>query len=1065
MKFAKRRRIPAFGSSAFRPDFAVSTRHHPRQDDAMPDNSRNLGDDPSQPRVREQPPIAEAEILYAARLQHAVTEATATPDLASGPAALPGFPTPLTRIVTDPETLAETGPIALVICSLDTSTKALEAPLGVARLHIPPIHASRPLTSPGILTPTSLSDSHHDHDHLYLLSDGGVAVLFPLHPLRDALVTSTAREAVVGRPLHPAVEIFRTIQTSVPSAREHLRIATTAPRHYLVAVSRPLPLAARDPRRRLADAGDQYRTTCLGTHSSRRTIERGTTIRGRKPGLLRQELDEHLSRPSGRGGLIACHLGDYHPSQHPARTVLKSICRREAISVAHTVSPYNTGGRGNWGGQQQYSPQSQYPPQFPPNGYAPTAPAAHFQGSQANSPPVGTPTGPSHQFSQSPYRGGYRGSSSGGYRGNSAGSGAGRGASRGGFKSGHWGSSGSGSRAASSQPEDAGSGRATPQAGSSIGDQGSSHGEAGTHENENPFRPPKEFQVEDTAMDEGNDEEPMPAPATRPPPTGPAAEKKISFALKSTPKAPVTAPKFEISSKFNAPTKKDPPKESIRHDPRDRDSRDARESRDHRDNRDNRDNRDHRDHRDSRDIKGSRDHREHAPQKHVTDGRDLPRNVPTEPRAAKEQQRRQEQQKPREPREPRVRMVKKKMKRLKEKPVLPDHLAASDSVYFRKPGNESVIGAGTYGKVFKALHVYTKKLVALKRIRMEGERDGFPVTAVREIKLLQSLKHINIVALLEVMVEKNECYMVFEYMSHDLTGILNHPTFKLEAAHRKHLSKQLFEGLDYLHQRGVLHRDIKAANILVSSDGILKLADFGLARFYAKRHQLDYTNRVITIWYRSPELLLGETQYSPAVDIWSAACVMIEIFTRRAVFPGDGGEISQLDKIYSVLGTPHKSSWPGLTDMPWFELLRPGVRKPNVFAEQYEDKLPPAAFKLMSEMLQYDPLKRPTAAHVLEHPYFTTESPAPRQAVELQHVDGDWHEFESKALRRENERKDREARKAAEKGSGSTSKDNKDSRKRPPEASDANRETKRQHVEEPAEAASGASEVIPSKKA
>lgn len=153
--------------------------------------------------MREQPPIAEAEILYAARLQHAVTEATATPDLASGPAALPGLPTPLTRIVTDPETLAETGSIALVICSLDTSTKALEAPLGVARLHIPAIHAIRPLTSPGILTPTSLSDSHHDHDHLYLLSDGGVAVLFPVYPLRDALVTSTAREGLKGSQTQP----------------------------------------------------------------------------------------------------------------------------------------------------------------------------------------------------------------------------------------------------------------------------------------------------------------------------------------------------------------------------------------------------------------------------------------------------------------------------------------------------------------------------------------------------------------------------------------------------------------------------------------------------------------------------------------------------------------------------------------------------------------------------------------------------------------------------------------------------------------------------------------------
>lgn len=343
---------------------------------------------------------------------------------------------------------------------------------------------------------------------------------------------------------------------------------------------------------------------------------------------------------------------------------------------------------------------------------------------------------------------------------------------------------------------------------------------------------------------------------------------------------------------------------------------------------------------------------------------------------------RQEQPKDQHPREPRVRIVKKKMKRLKPRPSLPDDLVGSDSVYFRKPGNESVIGAGTYGKVFKALHVYTKRLVALKRIRMEGERDGFPVTAVREIKLLQSLRHINIVALLEVMVEKNECYMVFEYMSHDLTGILNHPTFKLDAAHRKHLSKQLFEGLDYLHQRGVLHRDIKAANILVSSDGILKLADFGLARFYAKRHQLDYTNRVITIWYRSPELLLGETQYSPAVDIWSAACVMVEIFTRRAIFPGDGGEISQLDKIYSILGTPHRSDWPGLTDMPWFELLRPGVRKPSVFEEQYKERLPPAAFDLMVEMFRYDPTKRPTAAEVLDHPYFTTEAPAPRQVVE-----------------------------------------------------------------------------------
>ena len=333
-------------------------------------------------------------------------------------------------------------------------------------------------------------------------------------------------------------------------------------------------------------------------------------------------------------------------------------------------------------------------------------------------------------------------------------------------------------------------------------------------------------------------------------------------------------------------------------------------------------------------------------------------------------------------RSPEPQMVKKKMKRIKPRPTLPPDFVSSDSVYYRKPGNESVVGSGTYGKVFKALHVYTKSLVALKKIRMEGEKDGFPVTAVREIKLLQSLKHENVVGLQEVMVEKNDCFMVFEYLSHDLTGLLNHPTFKLEHAHKKHFAKQLFEGLDYLHRRGVLHRDIKAANILVSNTGQLKLADFGLARFYAKRRQLDYTNRVITIWYRPPELLLGETQYGPAVDIWSAACVMIEIFTKHAIFPGDGGEISQLEKLYNVLGTPTRGEWPGLVDMAWFELLRPTERKPNTFSEKYRERLTPAAFDLLQAMFQYDPAKRPTAGDVLEHPYFTAEEPAPAQALE-----------------------------------------------------------------------------------
>ncbi|KAF2113575.1 kinase-like domain-containing protein [Lophiotrema nucula] len=455
-----------------------------------------------------------------------------------------------------------------------------------------------------------------------------------------------------------------------------------------------------------------------------------------------------------------------------------------------------------------------------------------------------------------------------------------------------------------------------------------------------------------------------------------------------------------------------------------RDLRDPRESRDPRDPRESyRDTRSYRDPRDARDSPreyGDRDRRPAWPSRQP-EARPDARPERREPAAVV----------------PKTKIVKRK--RPKPRPTLTPDFAASDSVYYRKPGNESVVGAGTFGKVFKGVHVYTKDMVALKKIRMEGERDGFPVTAIREIKLLQSLNHYNIVKLLEVMVEKNDCFMVFEYLSHDLTGLLNHPTFKLDHAMRKDLAKQLFESLDYLHRRGVLHRDIKAANILVSNTGQLKLADFGLARFYAKRAKLDYTNRVITIWYRSPELLLGETQYGPAVDIWSASCVLVEIFTKHAIFPGDGGEINQLDKIYNILGTPTVQDWPGVVDMQWYELLRPTEKKASTFAEKYKERVTPAAFELLSAMFQYDPASRPSASDVLEHPYFTVELPAPKRAEALKELEGDWHEFESKALRKEKEKQDKEARRLAREES-----QRKDGEKRRAEsAAESEREPKR----------------------
>lgn len=513
-------------------------------------------------------------------------------------------------------------------------------------------------------------------------------------------------------------------------------------------------------------------------------------------------------------------------------------------------------------------------------------------------------------------------------------------------------------------------------------------------ESDNPFRPSKDLQVEDQGSkpnSENGDAKKMPPPARQSSTSSTPAKEggKFSFAFKAkTTSAPVPKPVPDLAQRMQVreppPRAVEPPrsrmssgpppkfKHDIRLDRRDRERDRERERDRDRDRIRDRDRDDRRDIRTPRDIRDSRDVR-----------RDDRRFDYREDRRRDDRRPdfRSERRRERTP-EPPPKKQKKILTRIKPRPTLDEEFAESDSVYYRKPGNESVIGAGTYGKVFKAIHIYTKNKVALKKIRMEGEKDGFPVTAVREIKLLQHLRNHNVVSLLEVMVEKNECFMVFEYLSHDLTGLINHPTFTLTAAHKKNLAKQMFEGLNYLHHRGVLHRDIKAANILISNQGLLKFADFGLARFFSKSRQLDYTNRVITIWYRPPELLLGETRYGPAVDVWSAACVYMEMFTKKAVFPGEGGEISQLDKLYNSLGTPTRADWPDIVEMPWFELMRPTERKKRIFEDLYRDVLTPAALDLVGQMFRYDPAKRPTAEEVLQHPYFVSEEPAPQQPVE-----------------------------------------------------------------------------------
>ena len=204
------------------------------------------------------------------------------------------------------------------------------------------------------------------------------------------------------------------------------------------------------------------------------------------------------------------------------------------------------------------------------------------------------------------------------------------------------------------------------------------------------------------------------------------------------------------------------------------------------------------------------------------------------------------------------------------------------------------VGEGTFGKVYKAKlkalpgknFNMTSDYVALKRILMENEKEGFPITAIREIMILKRLSHPNIISLHEIVTskpsEKNKfrgnVYLVFEYMEHDLSGLVD-LKINFNVSQIKCILHQILTGIHYLHTNNVIHRDIKGANILINNRGEVKIADFGLARIHNPNPNINkiYTNRVVTLWYRAPELLLGSTNYGPSIDMWSVGCLFSEL--------------------------------------------------------------------------------------------------------------------------------------------------------------------------------------------
>ncbi|KAG9246613.1 kinase-like domain-containing protein [Calycina marina] len=295
------------------------------------------------------------------------------------------------------------------------------------------------------------------------------------------------------------------------------------------------------------------------------------------------------------------------------------------------------------------------------------------------------------------------------------------------------------------------------------------------------------------------------------------------------------------------------------------------------------------------------------------------------------------------------------------------------------------IEEGAYGWVSRAKDTTTGKVVALKRLKMDNATDGVPVTGLREIQTLMYCSHPNIVALQEVVVGEDvskieNIFLVLDFLEHDLKTLLEDMNEPFLTSEIKTLLLQLTSGVSYLHTNWILHRDLKSSNLLLNNRGVLKIADFGMARYFGDPPP-KMTQLVVTLWYRAPELLLGAEKYGTAVDMWSIGCIFGELLTREPLLQGKN-EVDELSKIFELCGIPTEVSWPGFKRLPNARSLRL-PKNPISQGAVIRAKFPlltTAGSALLVSMLELNPAKRPNAQEFLEHAFFK-EDPKPKSTA------------------------------------------------------------------------------------
>ncbi|VDN94441.1 unnamed protein product [Brugia pahangi] len=280
------------------------------------------------------------------------------------------------------------------------------------------------------------------------------------------------------------------------------------------------------------------------------------------------------------------------------------------------------------------------------------------------------------------------------------------------------------------------------------------------------------------------------------------------------------------------------------------------------------------------------------------------------------------------------------------------------------------IGEGSFGMVYKAADIRTGKLVALKRLCFDTTPDGMLKPAViREISVMRELDHPNIVRLEEVIFDETNVHLAFEFLYIDLLKYIKQlPQNIFMERWLKSFQYQILQGMCYCHQRAILHRDMKPSNLLLNTYGAIKIADFGLAREFGMPTRA-YTNRIVTLSYRAPELLLGAVRYSPAIDMWSIGCIFAEMATKDVLFPGHS-QTSQLREIFSRLKTPTEEIWKGVSELPFYSTIVFPRYEYDHLDNLLSSYVDPIGIAIIRLLLTYDPSKRISAKQLLKHPYY-----------------------------------------------------------------------------------------------